>query len=225
MCGLGTCFKLAHSSCFRRDLSILCASQEQEMEVHNDQETVLKLGLEKSYCDGNLKVIDMGTVVDNTKFWDEKAIFPVGYKAQRMYRSIKDPNRKSKYICEVLNKDGEPVFRVTALADDESTVVVKEGKTPSQAWAEIRSMMRDVQGAQVDGSAATPSGELQRSMCTSEVMEEDDEDDEMQVDSGDDAKKKGAKQHRLNGLELFGLNQKEVLDLIALLPEAEQVSS
>jgi hypothetical protein len=123
------------------------------MEVANDQDVAIQRGLEKTYCDGNLKLQSTGEIDEGHEFWDMDHIFPVGYQAQR---TVKEGDRELHYICEVHKVDDCPLFRVIALDDNGGHGVVGEGKTADAAWACVRG---EVIEAPVASTAATSSAQ------------------------------------------------------------------
>jgi len=70
------------------------------------------------------------------EFSSAKYIWPIGFKSYRLYASIADPDKRCKYVSEILlgSDDKTPVFRVTP-EEDESKYV--EGVSATNAWSSI----------------------------------------------------------------------------------------
>ncbi|KAJ4920997.1 hypothetical protein JOQ06_027948 [Pogonophryne albipinna] len=46
------------------------------------------------------------------RFHNKTAIFPIGYRADRIYWSMRNSNRRCKYLCCVEEQEGRPLFKV-----------------------------------------------------------------------------------------------------------------
>ncbi|XP_010774130.1 histone-lysine N-methyltransferase 2C-like, partial [Notothenia coriiceps] len=46
------------------------------------------------------------------RFHNKTAIFPIGYRADRIYWSMRNSNRRCKYLCCVEEREGRPLFKV-----------------------------------------------------------------------------------------------------------------
>jgi len=80
-------------------------------------------------------VFDLGRIVwDRPRYHSKRYIWPLGYKSQRQYYSMRDPEVKVIYTSEIVDGDDEPLFIVTS-EEDEEHPIVKD--TPSGAWAEV----------------------------------------------------------------------------------------
>ena len=79
---------------------------------------------------GSTTVVEYGDVVAQDKYYNSKHIFPIGFKSQRLYTSLDDPNRKTSYTSEIVDGKSGPMFRVTC----QETGIVFEESTSSAAW-------------------------------------------------------------------------------------------
>jgi len=83
---------------------------------------------------GVLTVYELGKVVpNNSSFYNERYIYPKGYKSSRVYNSMKDPNQRVKYFCEI---EGEqhPIFKLIPEDDPNNSVTATSA---SAAWKVI----------------------------------------------------------------------------------------
>jgi len=72
-------------------------------------------------------------VHDRDKFHAKRYIWPVGYKATRIYPAMTDPSVKCVYTSEILDGETAPIFSVTA---GEGGPVITAA-TPSAAWTKV----------------------------------------------------------------------------------------
>uniref|UniRef100_A0A3B3CVX0 [histone H3]-lysine(4) N-methyltransferase n=1 Tax=Oryzias melastigma TaxID=30732 RepID=A0A3B3CVX0_ORYME len=63
---------------------------------------------------GSLLFCTVGRLLPHqmTTFHNETAIFPVGYHANRLYWSMRNNNRRCKYMCHIEEVGGQPLFKV-----------------------------------------------------------------------------------------------------------------
>lgn len=81
-------------------------------------------------------VLSLGRVAwDLPKFHSAKYIWPIGYKATRVYNSMHDIESRILYTCEILEDGrGNPVFRITPEDDVDHPV---DGDTATAAWTAV----------------------------------------------------------------------------------------
>ena len=63
-------------------------------------------------------------------------IYPVGYRATRIYWSIKNCFKRSQYLCAIEETDGRPEFSVTIIEETGDREVIVD-KSPSDIWKKI----------------------------------------------------------------------------------------
>lgn len=107
---------------------------------------------------GVIKLISLGRVEHTKKgYHNERYIFPIGYKSERLYNSYNDPNVKVPYICEILeDKDSEgPLFKVTCTETSEEFTA----NTPTGSWTPIiKKVQVSKKGPSVKRQHTTVSG-------------------------------------------------------------------
>lgn len=91
---------------------------------------------------GVLTVESLGVIeYQRSGFHTERTLYPIGYRSLRNYLSLAHADQQCNYICEVVDVgDATPKFRVTC-ADD--TAFSFLGESPSAAWAQVMSVIRD----------------------------------------------------------------------------------
>lgn len=84
---------------------------------------------------GVLTIHDLGHVVwDRPAFHSDRYIWPVGFRSCRMYASVKDPDRRCSYMCEILDGGEVPEFVVTPEDDPDNPA---KGTSATSAWEKI----------------------------------------------------------------------------------------
>lgn len=83
-----------------------------------------------------LRVLALGTIeYGSDKYHNDRYIFPVGYKAERMYNSYMKPGTKIPYVSEIKRgENNEPSFVVTPSDDTNSHFAAN---TPTGAWSQV----------------------------------------------------------------------------------------
>ncbi|XP_061615115.1 histone-lysine N-methyltransferase 2C-like isoform X3 [Phyllopteryx taeniolatus] len=69
-------------------------------------------------------------------FHDAAAIFPVGYHADRIYWSMRQSNRRCKYMCFIEEHDARPLFKVKVVEKGYDDLVLT-APTPKGVWEQI----------------------------------------------------------------------------------------
>jgi hypothetical protein len=83
----------------------------------------------------SLTVHSLGEVVhDVPSFHNDKYIWPVGYRATRMYTSMLCSDRRTAYLCEVVHGGHQPEFRITP--DDQPDAPIT-ASSPSGVWSVV----------------------------------------------------------------------------------------
>ncbi|KAL0481359.1 hypothetical protein AKO1_012723 [Acrasis kona] len=82
----------------------------------------------------SLTIHQLGQVVyDRPNYHTDKYIWPIGFKSTRLYSSVKDPNEKCLYTCEIMDGGESPVFVLTAQDDHESI----KGSSATAVWTVV----------------------------------------------------------------------------------------
>lgn len=82
----------------------------------------------------SLKLISIGKISPKKNFHKKNIIFPIGFKTVRTFNSLINPNQKCEYICEILEAENKPVFKVTCFDDIDHPVV---RGCPTECWTVI----------------------------------------------------------------------------------------
>ncbi|XP_016096068.1 histone-lysine N-methyltransferase 2C-like [Sinocyclocheilus grahami] len=69
-------------------------------------------------------------------FHSMSAIFPVGYKASRIYWSMRHGNHRCHYVCSIDEKDGEPEFIIRVMEQGYNDLVLT-GSSPKGVWDKV----------------------------------------------------------------------------------------
>ncbi|XP_024136054.1 histone-lysine N-methyltransferase 2C isoform X3 [Oryzias melastigma] len=87
---------------------------------------------------GSLLFCTVGRLLPHqmTTFHNETAIFPVGYHANRLYWSMRNNNRRCKYMCHIEEVGGQPLFKVKVVEKGYEDLVLT-GSTPKAVWDQI----------------------------------------------------------------------------------------
>ncbi|XP_038609331.1 transforming growth factor beta regulator 1 [Tachyglossus aculeatus] len=84
---------------------------------------------------GGLTVYSLGEIVsDRPGFHDESSIFPVGFCSTRVYASMKCPDQKCLYTCQIKDGGRQPQFEIVP-EDDPQNVIV--GPSANACHAEL----------------------------------------------------------------------------------------
>ncbi|XP_032282305.1 transforming growth factor beta regulator 1 isoform X2 [Phoca vitulina] len=73
---------------------------------------------------GGLTVYSLGEIItDRPGFHDERAIYPVGYCSTRIYASVRCPDRKCLYTCQIKDGGMQPQFEIVPEDDPQNAIV------------------------------------------------------------------------------------------------------
>ncbi|BAT83120.1 hypothetical protein LR48_Vigan03g008900 [Vigna angularis] len=101
---------------------------------------------------GDLQILSLGKIVEDSAFRDGRFIWPEGYTAVRKFASVTGPEVFASYKMEVL-RDPEskvrPLFRVTVDGGEQFN-----GNTPSVCWNEIFKKIKEMEKNASEGSLA-----------------------------------------------------------------------
>lgn len=80
---------------------------------------------------GGVEIHCLGKIIPRSPFVTNKNVWPVGFKSSRYFSSMFNPEDRVKYISEIKEVDGRPVFCVTAMDDPENPI---SGSSASTVW-------------------------------------------------------------------------------------------
>ncbi|XP_044522126.1 transforming growth factor beta regulator 1 [Gracilinanus agilis] len=84
---------------------------------------------------GGLTVYSLGEIItDRPGFHDEGAIYPVGFCSTRVYASMKCPDQKCLYTCQIKDGGMQPQFEIVPEDDPENAIV---GSSANACHAEL----------------------------------------------------------------------------------------
>jgi len=86
---------------------------------------------------GVLTVESLGKIIYDQPNWHSEAyIWPNGYKSRRVYASMKDPERKVNYECEIILGPGgtSPAFQITPEDDPDQPII---GSSATAVWKTV----------------------------------------------------------------------------------------
>ncbi|KAG3286848.1 transforming growth factor beta regulator 1 [Ictidomys tridecemlineatus] len=84
---------------------------------------------------GGLTVYSLGEIItDRPGFHDENAIYPVGYCSTRVYASMKCPDQKCLYTCQIKDGGVQPQFEIVPEDDPQNAIV---GSSADACHAEL----------------------------------------------------------------------------------------
>ncbi|XP_072347975.1 transforming growth factor beta regulator 1 isoform X3 [Scyliorhinus torazame] len=73
---------------------------------------------------GGLTVYSLGEIIaDRLGFSDESAIYPVGFCSTRVYASMKNPNHKCLYTCQIKDGGTGPQFEIAPEVDPQNALI------------------------------------------------------------------------------------------------------
>ncbi|CAH8542692.1 unnamed protein product [Heterobilharzia americana] len=71
--------------------------------------------------------------IDSGNFHNLRNIYPIGMRVTRIYWSMRRPRSRARYVCEILERDCHPFFRITAIDKGMDDVSVTH-ETCDGAW-------------------------------------------------------------------------------------------
>ncbi|XP_067828870.1 transforming growth factor beta regulator 1 isoform X2 [Heptranchias perlo] len=73
---------------------------------------------------GGLTIYSLGEIItDRSGFCDETAIYPVGFCSTRVYASMKNPDHKCLYTCQIKDSGTGPQFEIAPEVDPQNALV------------------------------------------------------------------------------------------------------
>eukprot|EP01135_Chromosphaera_perkinsii_P003152 Nk52_evm41s236 gene=Nk52_evmTU41s236 len=70
---------------------------------------------------GGLAILSLGEI--DARFHTSRYIWPIGFKSTRDYPSLKENEKRALYECEILEDDGNVLFKVTPEEDRDSSII------------------------------------------------------------------------------------------------------
>ncbi|XP_056622683.1 transforming growth factor beta regulator 1 isoform X1 [Triplophysa dalaica] len=79
---------------------------------------------------GGLTVYSLGEIItDRALFHDETAIYPVGFCSTRVFASLKNPDQKCLYTCQIKDGSQGPQFEIAPEDDPQNAIVASSAQT------------------------------------------------------------------------------------------------
>ncbi|KAG9299571.1 hypothetical protein G9A89_020742 [Geosiphon pyriformis] len=101
-----------------------------------------------------LTVINLGKVIyDRKTFHNERYIFPVGYKVQRSYNSMIDPNTQTVYTCSIEDGGDGPKFVIEPEDQPDNPITAK---TATGAWVTVVRAANTIRSRKHSNAASGP---------------------------------------------------------------------
>lgn len=87
---------------------------------------------------GSLIFLNVGQLLPHQlqAFHTPNHIYPIGYKIIRFYWSMREPNKRSRYICSIADVSGRPEFRVTVQEPNKDDIELRDS-SPRAVWQRI----------------------------------------------------------------------------------------
>ena len=89
----------------------------------------------------NLVVVDLGHVVNLPKFANQRYIYPVGFKSERLFDSVLDYKKKEWYVSEIVHDENDaPLFKVSLKSNPEISF---KASAASNVWNQIMQVVEE----------------------------------------------------------------------------------
>ena len=100
------------------------------MQHNSDQNNLLRVG--------SLIFLSVGQILPHqlANFHTQNYIYPVGYKIVRFYWSMRNPNKRCRYVCSIHDVSGRPEFRVLVQEPQQEDVELRDA-SPRAVWNRI----------------------------------------------------------------------------------------
>ncbi|KAI9495746.1 F/Y-rich N-terminus-domain-containing protein [Zychaea mexicana] len=84
---------------------------------------------------GTIRLIQLGRIITTpAAYHNNRYIFPVGYKIERVYKSMVNPDNLVTYTCEIKEGQGAPKFCITPEDQPDNCI---EKDNPTAAWSTV----------------------------------------------------------------------------------------
>lgn len=97
---------------------------------HSDLSNLLRVGSAILLNVGQLLPHQLQT------FHTPNCIYPIGYKVIRFFWSMRQPNKRCRYICSIADVAGRPEFRIHVKEVNEEDIELRD-ETPKKVWLRI----------------------------------------------------------------------------------------
>ncbi|KAA0192146.1 Histone-lysine N-methyltransferase MLL3 [Fasciolopsis buskii] len=81
--------------------------------------------------------------IESGYFHARRYIYPVGFRSTRIYWSMRRPKSRARYVCEILESDGKPLFKITVIDKDFEDIVFTH-ETCSGVWKCVLSKIEEL---------------------------------------------------------------------------------
>lgn len=87
---------------------------------------------------GSVILLNVGQLLPHQlhTFHTPNYIYPIGYKVIRFFWSMRNPNRRCRYICSIADVAGRPEFRIHVKEVNEDDIELRN-ETPKKVWQSI----------------------------------------------------------------------------------------
>lgn len=87
---------------------------------------------------GSLILCNVGQLLPHQlqNFHTQNYIYPIGYQIKRFYWSMRQPNKRCRYICSIADVSGRPEFRVLVQEPFHEDIELRDA-TPKAIWQRI----------------------------------------------------------------------------------------
>lgn len=87
---------------------------------------------------GSVILLNVGQLLPHQlhTFYTPNYIYPIGYKIIRFFWSMKNPNKRCRYICSIADVAGRPEFRIHVKEVNEDDIELRN-ETPKKVWQSI----------------------------------------------------------------------------------------
>ncbi len=142
-----TVFCQSHSSKSPADQRLANLAVHRSVWVQRDEVAQIQSFMSRDF-DENAYAIRIGSLILHNigqllphqlasgSFNNRDFIYPVGFKATRIYWSVHQCYKRCRYVCSIDGSDSEPDFSVTVIEDGFETETVM-AKTPTLVWNQL----------------------------------------------------------------------------------------
>ena len=97
---------------------------------HSDLTNLLRVG--------SLILLNVGQLLPHQlqAFHTPNYIYPIGYKIIRFFWSMRQPNKRCRYICYIVDVSGRPEFRILVKEVNQEDIELRD-ETPKKVWQRV----------------------------------------------------------------------------------------
>lgn len=87
---------------------------------------------------GSLILLNVGQLLPHQlqAFHTPNYIYPIGYKIIRFFWSMRQPNKRCRYICYIVDVSGRPEFRILVKEVNQEDIELRD-ETPKKVWQRV----------------------------------------------------------------------------------------